>query len=79
MKLPNRPPVEGFCYRYIGEGEGNGVLQRVVIARPHEVVAVQEASVPRFSWSGSVTEFWENFVFIVGPAPSWQRNTGTTW
>jgi hypothetical protein len=65
-----RVPRIGHCFRYVGPGPANGILQRVVLADAHQVVSVQEASAPRFSWSGALDEFWSQFVFITGPAPS---------
>lgn len=69
-------PVVNYCYRFVGPGPAHGILQRVVLLDPHEVVSVQESSEPRFSWAGTVEDFKKFFVFIVGPAPSWDRTVG---
>jgi hypothetical protein len=51
-------------------------LQRIVFNDPHEIITVQESPLPRFSWLGAPDEFLKLFVFIVGPAPSWNRGGG---
>jgi hypothetical protein len=61
------------CWRYVGPGPAHGILQRIVLNDNKEIVSVQECSEPRFSWSGAVADFLKQFVFIVGPAPSWTR------
>lgn len=71
MIPPIKVPRRGYCFRQTGPGEAEGVLFRTVITNAEEVVAVQEALIPRWSWLGTPQEFWQNFVFIVGPAPSW--------
>jgi hypothetical protein len=69
-------PAVNDCWRYTGPGPAHGILQRIVLLEPHEVVSVQESPFPRFSWLGSVEDFQRFFVFIVGPAPMWDRSSG---
>lgn len=66
-------PHVNDCWRYIGPGPAHGILQRIVLSDAHEIVTVQESPLPRFSWAGIPEEFQKLFVFIVGPAPSWNR------
>lgn len=71
-----KPPTINSCFRYVGPGLSNGILQRVVVSNKREVVAVQESREPAFAWFGTVVEFHKVFVFVVGPAPSWDRTRG---
>lgn len=72
-------PIAGHCFRYIGPGRANGILQRVVLADAHEVVCVQESLLPNYSWLGTLEDFRKLFVFVAGPMPGHNRATGTQW
>lgn len=71
----NPAPTIGHCWRFIGSGPAYGILQRIVLNDGKEIVSVQECSGPRFSWLGTVEDFLKEFVFVMGPAPSWNRGT----